>query len=66
MRWILKRFWFPILMIALGLLGRKYPWAAKAHVVITKVADPVIKVRGVTKKYLLSAGKQTPARLETR
>jgi hypothetical protein len=50
MKWILKRFWFPILMIILGLLGRKYPWAAKTHTVISKVADPVIKVRNVTKK----------------
>jgi hypothetical protein len=50
MKWILKRFWFPILMIVLGLLGRKYPWAAKTRTVISKVADPVIRVRGVTKK----------------
>ena len=50
MRWILKRFWFPILMIVLALLSRKYPWAAKTHATISKVADPVIKVRGVTKK----------------
>jgi hypothetical protein len=50
MKWILKRFWFPIFMISLGLLGRKYPWAAKTHATITKVADPVLKVRGATKK----------------
>jgi hypothetical protein len=50
MKWILKRFWFPILMIILGLLGRKYPWAAKTHAAISKVADPIIKVRGATKK----------------
>jgi hypothetical protein len=44
MRWILKRFWFPILMIVLGLLGRKYPWAAKAHEIVTlnKVACLVV------------------------
>jgi hypothetical protein len=50
MRWILKRFWFPILMIVLSLLGRKYPWAAKTHTAITRVADPVKKVRNATKK----------------
>jgi hypothetical protein len=50
MRWILKKFWFPILMIVLALLGRKYPWAAKTHATISKFADPEIKVRGITKK----------------
>ena len=35
-RWILKRFWFPILLIVLGSLGRRYPWAAKAHTTIKK------------------------------
>jgi hypothetical protein len=33
---ILKRFWLPILIIALRLLGKKYPAAKKAHSVITK------------------------------
>ncbi|MEY4423290.1 MAG: hypothetical protein RLZZ258_1340 [Actinomycetota bacterium] len=36
MRWFLKKFWFPILMILLSLLGRRYPWAAKAKEVISK------------------------------
>ena len=29
MRWILKRFWFPILLFVLHFLSKKYPWAAK-------------------------------------
>lgn len=33
---ILKRFWLPILIITLRLLGKKYPVAKKAHSVITK------------------------------
>lgn len=33
---ILKRFWLPILIIALRLLGKKYPAAKKAHSVISK------------------------------
>ena len=36
MRWFLKKFWFPILMILLSILGRRYPWAAKAKEVISK------------------------------
>ncbi len=36
MRWILKKFWFPILLIVLSVLGRKFPWAAKAKDVITR------------------------------
>lgn len=36
MRWFLKKFWFPILMILLSLLGRRYPWAAKAKDFISK------------------------------
>jgi hypothetical protein len=35
MRWILKKFWFPILLIVLKLLSKKYPWAGKAHSVIS-------------------------------
>lgn len=50
MKWILKRFWFPIMMIVLGLLGRKYPWAAKTHETLGKVSGPVTKIRNVTKK----------------
>lgn len=29
MRWILKKFWFPILLVLLHFLSKKYPWAAK-------------------------------------
>ncbi|MEN9737957.1 MAG: hypothetical protein RLZZ603_1405 [Actinomycetota bacterium] len=34
---ILKKFWFPILLIVLRLLGRKYEWADKTHTVLRKV-----------------------------
>ncbi|MEY2675651.1 MAG: hypothetical protein RL645_289 [Actinomycetota bacterium] len=34
---ILRKFWLPILIIALRLLGKKYPAAKKAHSVITKL-----------------------------
>ena len=27
--WVLKRFWFPILIAILGGLSSKYPWAQK-------------------------------------
>lgn len=27
--WVLKRFWFPILIVILGALSSKYPWAMK-------------------------------------
>ena len=37
LKWILKRFWFPILVFILGRLGRKYDWAAKTHSVVKKV-----------------------------
>jgi hypothetical protein len=30
-RWILKTFWFPILLVILGRLGKKHEWAAKTH-----------------------------------
>ncbi|MFM5968785.1 MAG: hypothetical protein ACKOQ8_07100 [Micrococcales bacterium] len=33
----IKRFWLPILIIVLRLLGKKYPAAQKAHSVITKL-----------------------------
>jgi hypothetical protein len=49
MRWILKRFWFPILLVVLSLLGRKYPWALKAKNTIIKFSDPIQKVRAATK-----------------
>lgn len=50
MRWILKKFWFPIMLIVLKLLSKKYPWAAKAYNGIVKVASPVKTVRTATKK----------------
>ena len=31
LRWVLKKFWFPILVFALGRLAGKYQWAAKTH-----------------------------------
>lgn len=34
---ILRKFWLPILIIVLRLLGKKYPLAKKAHGVITKL-----------------------------
>ena len=34
---LIKRFWLPILIIVLRLLGKKYPAAKKAHSVITKL-----------------------------
>ncbi len=37
LKWILKRFWFPILVFILGRLGRKYEWADKTHKVVKKV-----------------------------
>ncbi|BDS49574.1 hypothetical protein RKAS3_11510 [Rhodoluna sp. KAS3] len=49
MRWILKRFWFPILLIVLSLLGRKYPWALKAKNTIMKFSDPIQTVRSAAK-----------------
>jgi hypothetical protein len=41
MRWILKKFWFPILLIVLKLLSKKYPIAGKAYRTITKFSDPL-------------------------
>lgn len=41
MRWILKKFWFPILLIVLRLLSKKYPAAAKAHQTLVKFSDPL-------------------------
>lgn len=34
---LFKKFWFPILLIVLRLLGRKYPWAKHTHTVLRKV-----------------------------
>jgi hypothetical protein len=50
MRWILKKFWFPILLIVLKLMSKKYPWAGKAYNAITKVAAPVKTVKASVKK----------------
>jgi hypothetical protein len=50
LRWILKKFWFPILLIVLKMLSKKYPWAGKAYNGITKVAAPVKTVKGSIKK----------------
>jgi uncharacterized membrane protein YoaK (UPF0700 family) len=35
--WILRRFWFPILVFVLGRLGRKHEWAAQAHATVKRV-----------------------------
>lgn len=35
--WIIRNFWFPILVAILGSLAKKHPWAAKAHVALKKV-----------------------------
>jgi len=29
--WVIKNFWFPILLLVLSLLAKKYPWAAQVH-----------------------------------
>jgi hypothetical protein len=36
LRWILKKFWFPILLIVLHYLAKKYPWAAKLRDTLKK------------------------------
>ena len=50
MRWILKKFWFPILLIVLKMLSKKYPWAGKAYNGIVKVAAPIKTVKTAVKK----------------
>jgi hypothetical protein len=35
-RWILKKFWFPILLMVLHFLSKKYPWAAKLKGILQK------------------------------
>ena len=50
MRWILKKFWFPILLIALKMLSKKYPWAGKAYNGIVKVAAPIKTVKSTVQK----------------
>jgi hypothetical protein len=37
MRWILKKFWFPILLVVLHFLSKKYPWAAKLKGILQKL-----------------------------
>lgn len=34
---LIRKFWLPILIITLRLLGKKYPLAKKAHGVVTKL-----------------------------
>lgn len=53
MRWILKKFWFPILLIVLKMLSKKYPWAGKTYNAITRVAAPIKTVKGVAVKSTL-------------
>lgn len=36
MRWIMKKFWFPILLMVLHFLSKKYPWAAKLKGILQK------------------------------
>ncbi len=36
--WVIKNFWFPILLLILALLGRKYPWAADVHGKLKKLS----------------------------
>lgn len=35
--WILKRFWFPILILILAQLGKKYTWASEVHTKLKKL-----------------------------
>lgn len=34
--WVLKNFWFPILILILAQLGKKYPWANEVHTKLKK------------------------------
>jgi hypothetical protein len=34
--WVLKKFWFPILIAILGAMSSKYPWAEKFHTTLKK------------------------------
>jgi hypothetical protein len=36
MKWILKKFWLPISLVALHFLAKKYPWAAKLKGILQK------------------------------
>ena len=35
--WVIKNFWFPILVAILGSLAKKHTWAAKAHIAVKKL-----------------------------
>jgi hypothetical protein len=35
--WVMKNFWFPILVAILGLFSSKYPWAQKIHTALKNV-----------------------------
>lgn len=35
--WVLKRFWFPILIAILGAMASKFPLAAKLHAALKKL-----------------------------
>jgi hypothetical protein len=35
--WLLKNFWFPILIIILAQLGKKYSWANEVHTKLKKL-----------------------------
>ena len=35
--WILKRFWFPILIAILGAMASKFPLAGKLHTTLKKI-----------------------------
>lgn len=34
--WVLKTFWFPILLFVLAKLSTRYPWAQSAHTKLKK------------------------------
>lgn len=50
LKWILKRFWFPILVFVLAQLAKKYPWAAKTHATVTKYSQPIQTVASKGRK----------------
>jgi hypothetical protein len=35
--WLLRKFWFPILLLILAALAKKYPWAKEAHAKLKKL-----------------------------
>jgi hypothetical protein len=34
---LIRKFWFPILIVALKLMSKRFPWAKKALAIITKL-----------------------------